>query len=282
MKFKFLLAPALLLSACGRSDHQNVNQFPSDLTSREAVAYPPARRPEATKTPGSPAAPPAPQPILRAEVTAQAKPPTPQEQVRESSKSEDPLENQPLPIFEISSLPPRDTSNETEYAPMEEEVEIPNPKPPIQPPPTRTPRPAETRTPPVPVAAPRQMEKQLLDLINAERARQGIAPLKLSRAQSKGNAQCMGSAGHSELMAQSQRLSHDNFPRNICLRSDASAENVGYATGDETRALRTIHQSMMNSEGHRANIMSPQYNTVGLGFFYYKGTLWVTQSFLRL
>ncbi len=92
----------------------------------------------------------------------------------------------------------------------------------------------------------------------------------------------MGSKGHSEYMAQRGTISHDNFPRNVCLRSNASAENVAYASGDESRALQTVHRSLMNSPGHYKNLMNPNYNTVGLGFFYYKNRLYVTQTFLRL
>ncbi len=166
---------------------------------------------------------------------------------------------------------------------------------PLEKTPLPKPRPLPRTQPPFadgPASAPatetkglNSLERELLKLMNASRAKAGIAPLKFSRLQSNGNSKCMGSEGHSVHMGQTHNMSHDQFPQDICVRTSASGENVGMASGDQLRAIRTIHKMMMDEGpggGHYQNIMSSQYNTVGLGFYYTNGALWVTENFLRL
>ena len=119
-------------------------------------------------------------------------------------------------------------------------------------------------------------EKQFVDLINQERARQSIPPLqvdpRLSQAAQK----------HAEIMAQHHVLSHqfDGEPplttrlSNENLPSDKQAENVSFAPN-----VATNHESMMHSPYHRANIMNPDYNVVGVGAVQCGGGMWVTQDF---
>src|SRR5262249_56132570 len=54
---------------------------------------------------------------------------------------------------------------------------------------------------------------------------------------------------------------------------DAVAENVAYA-GSAGEA----HEQLMLSSGHRANILNPQYNAVGVGVVDRKGQLYITQA----
>lgn len=163
---------------------------------------------------------------------------------------------------------------------------------PIEHPPLPKPRPviateSKAKPTPSPTESLSELEKELLHQINAARAKRGVPPVKFSRLQSSGSNSCIGSEGHSRHMAQTRRMSHDQFPADICMRSSrASAENVGYATGDAIRALRAVHKLMMDEGpggGHYDNIMNSTYNAVGLGFFYTQDrTLWVTENFLRL
>ncbi len=119
-------------------------------------------------------------------------------------------------------------------------------------------------------------EKQLVDLINRERAKQGVPPLqvdpRLTQAARK----------HNELAAQHQALSHQfdgEAPlvarfNNENLPSVRQAENVSFAP-----SVATNHESMMNSPDHRASILNPDYNVVGVGAVRCNGGLWVTEDF---
>jgi len=119
-------------------------------------------------------------------------------------------------------------------------------------------------------------EKQLIDLINQERAKQGIPPLqvdpRLSQAARK----------HTELIVQHHALSHqfDGEPPMAArfikenLPSDQQAENISFAP-----TVAANHESMMHSPFHRANIMNLDYNVIGVGAVQCGAGLWVTQDF---
>ena len=61
------------------------------------------------------------------------------------------------------------------------------------------------------------------------------------------------------------------------LRFNAAAENVAYAP-----TVDDIHKGLMNSPPHRANILSPQYNSVGFGIALSQGEIYVTQNFANV
>jgi uncharacterized protein YkwD len=133
-------------------------------------------------------------------------------------------------------------------------------------------------------SSPDANQQQLLGLINASRAGGGLAPYTFSAEQSSGNANCVGSFGHSVHMQQVGQISHDQFPQDICVSWSAAGENVGEAGGSESQAIQSLHQQMMNegpSGGHYQNIMSTQFTTIGIGLYYVNGMLWLTEDFVR-
>ena len=121
-------------------------------------------------------------------------------------------------------------------------------------------------------------EKQLVDLINQERAHEGLPPMvtdeRLSQAARR----------HTELMVKHGGLSHqfDGEPSlqvriaDENLRSDRQAENVALEM-DAAGA----HAVLMNSPPHRANILSTTYNAVGVGVMRSGEQLYVTEDFAR-
>jgi uncharacterized protein YkwD len=104
-------------------------------------------------------------------------------------------------------------------------------------------------------------EQYLIAAANQERAAQGIAPLKPDPALTA------AARNHAALMAQRQDISHQFsgepglFPRIQAYSPsfDAVAENVAYAP-----TVDQIHTGWMNSPGHRANLLNPSYNTIGV------------------
>jgi Cysteine-rich secretory protein family len=121
-------------------------------------------------------------------------------------------------------------------------------------------------------------EKQLVELINQERAHEGLQALvtdeRLSQAARR----------HTELMVKHGGLSHqfDGEPSlqariaDANLRSDRQAENVALEM-DAAGA----HAVLMNSPPHRANILSSNYNAVGVGVMRSGERLYVTEDFAR-
>jgi uncharacterized protein YkwD len=118
--------------------------------------------------------------------------------------------------------------------------------------------------------------KQLVELINQERVREGLPPLavdeRLMQAARK----------HTELLAKHQGLSHQFAEEQPLqarftdenLRSDRQGENV--ATEADVAGA---HEVLMNSPRHRANILNPKYNAVGVAVMQSGEQLYVTEDF---
>src|SRR5271166_6155933 len=121
-------------------------------------------------------------------------------------------------------------------------------------------------------------EQQLVELINQERSREGLQPLavdeRLTQAARK----------HTELMVKNKALSHqfDGEPSpqmrfvDENLRADRLAENVALEMD-----VAGAHAVLMNSPPHRANILSPSYNAVGVGVMHSGDLLYVTEDFAQ-
>src|SRR5262249_26728151 len=122
-------------------------------------------------------------------------------------------------------------------------------------------------------------EHQLFQLLNGERRRAGVEKLQW-------NAKLAEAAqAHAEQLARHGELSH-GFPGEPPLeqrvgstgeRFDAVAENVAMAETEED-----AHAGLMNSPGHRANILGAKYNAVGIGVVRTKNRVWVAQDFARV
>lgn len=115
-----------------------------------------------------------------------------------------------------------------------------------------------------------EYERDFTALVNIERAQQGLGALtvrsdivRVARA-------------HSRTMAAEWRLHHNpDFSREISGWTRVS-ENVGYGP-----SVSSIHRALMNSEGHRRNILDPKVTEVGVGVVVADGRVWVTQNFRR-
>jgi hypothetical protein len=123
-------------------------------------------------------------------------------------------------------------------------------------------------TKPAAAAVP-TIESQLLSLTNHDRARYGLAPLQssstlvsIARAWSNHMA-ATGQLGHNPSLA-GQVSGWSSLGENAALASSAS----------QAEAL------FMSSSGHRANILQPKYNRIGIGVSVGKnGNYWFTVDF---
>lgn len=130
----------------------------------------------------------------------------------------------------------------------------------------------------------------MLNLLNADRAQAGVAPLALNMTQSNGTPSCVGSYGHSVHMAQLGGISHDQFPADICISYFTAGENVGEAGyGNELTDLQKM-DSMMMAEPHTAatcattvnhacNTLNSSFHQVGIGIYSANNTTWLTEDF---
>lgn len=105
--------------------------------------------------------------------------------------------------------------------------------------------------------------QQVVNLVNEERAKEGLAPLTIN---TKVQAAAMVRAQECEVSFSHTRPDGSNFAtalkeQNVSYRS--SGENIAY--GQQTP--EAVMRAWMNSSGHRANIMNPNFTTIGVGYY---------------
>lgn len=111
------------------------------------------------------------------------------------------------------------------------------------------------------------------DRLNADRIANGRAPLAFNLSL------YLKAQAWSETLASEGRLRHsvltDNNPNTGCYRK--LGENVGFAG-----TIAGVQAAFMNSPGHRANILDPAYNTMGVGVTRAAdGRYFVVQEFMQ-
>ena len=106
------------------------------------------------------------------------------------------------------------------------------------------------------------LEKQMLDLVNRERAAAGLRPLAADPELTDVARQ------HSADMFVRGYFAHDT-PEGLSPFDRMHQANVQFVTAGENLALAptlsVAHTGLMNSPGHRANILRPQFGRVGIG-----------------
>lgn len=127
-------------------------------------------------------------------------------------------------------------------------------------------------------AKPRpDLEARMLEMVNAERAQAGLKPLKADPELAE------VARAHSQDMFARGYFSHVT-PDGQDLADRIRRAKLGYLNAGENLALaQTLggaHQGLMNSPGHRKNILRPQFGRLGIGVLD-GGThgLMVTQNF---
>lgn len=123
-----------------------------------------------------------------------------------------------------------------------------------------SPRPVMPSTPASNGLAPE--ESKMVNLVNLERAKQGVTPLGVNMI----------------LVSLARKKSQDMVDRNYFSHTSPTygspfdmMKNAGvsYQTAGENIAgaanTESAHQNLMNSQGHRANILNPAFNQIGIG-----------------
>jgi uncharacterized protein YkwD len=142
-----------------------------------------------------------------------------------------------------------------------------------------TPASAAARTPSTPVDA---AERELFDLVNAERRRAGLTALRWYEPAAQ------VARAHSAEMRDRHVVAHESpttgTPADRARRAGIHVplvlENVGRA-----ESVAALHDGLMHSPGHRANILNAEATHIGIGFALASAPpkeLYVTQLFVRV
>lgn len=135
------------------------------------------------------------------------------------------------------------------------------------------------------------LEIGFLNLVNAERRAAGLAPVELRtglRGAARFHSLDMAVNGFFGHEGPDGRTGDDRIAAlDRTALADFSAENVATVSKSSGRmdpdfALRRLHENLMDSPGHRANILHPKATHVAFGVVRTRSSVWVTQVFLRL
>ncbi len=163
--------------------------------------------------------------------------------------------------YHYSLKPVPGTPSKLPSQPSQPGTPPPGAEPPLTPPPAAAP---PVITPP-PAAVPEVLtaeERQMWELVNAERTSRGLKALEI----------------HPGLVKLARLKSQDMITHNYFAHQSPSygspfemmqKEGIGYRFAGENLAgastVERAHQALMNSPGHRANILNPNYTHIGIG-----------------
>lgn len=126
----------------------------------------------------------------------------------------------------------------------------------------------------------KSLENEVIKIVNQERTKRGLQPLKanweLSRV-ARYKSQDMANKGYFSHTSPTYG-SPFRMMENFGIRYTAAGENIAYGA----KTPREVMTMWMNSTGHRNNILSQNYDQIGVGVAKNKrGVYYWTQMFIR-
>lgn len=123
-------------------------------------------------------------------------------------------------------------------------------------------------------------ERALLQMANQFRAEHGVAPLAWN------NALARAARAHARRMVSEPGGLEHQYPGEADVIARASREGALFAAIAENLAGRgqnpaQLHQGWMNSPVHRANLLNPKMNAVGIGVIESRGLLYAVEDFAQ-
>jgi hypothetical protein len=130
-----------------------------------------------------------------------------------------------------------------------------------------------------PAAAVSPPEQELFKMLNMERENARVEKLQWD------DNLAQAAQAHAQKLAANRALSHQ-FPGEQELEQRVGAEGARFnAVAENVAVADTVeeaHLALMNSPGHRDNIMNPRYNAVGIAIKLFENKLYVTEDFVHL
>lgn len=116
------------------------------------------------------------------------------------------------------------------------------------------------------------MVNEVVDIVNQERSKAGLKPLSMDKELSK------MATDKAKDMAKNNYFDHNSptygSPFDMMKQYDISFRTAGENIAEGQRSAKEVMKDWMNSSGHRKNIMSSSFTTIGVG--YYNG-YWVQE-----
>ncbi|WP_114150606.1 CAP domain-containing protein [Bacillus spizizenii] len=119
-------------------------------------------------------------------------------------------------------------------------------------------------------------EKKVVELTNAERQKQGLKPLQIDETLSK------SARAKSQDMKDKNYFDHQSptygSPFDMMKSFGISYKTAGENIAKGQKTPEEVVKAWMNSEGHRKNILNPNFTHIGVGYVE-SGSIW-TQQFI--
>lgn len=116
---------------------------------------------------------------------------------------------------------------------------------------------------------------QVVELVNGERAKAGLAPLQVNQAISDAAELRSRELVRSFSHTRPDGSNYDSVLQENGVNYRGSGENIAY--GQKTP--QEVMESWMSSPGHRANILNENYTSIGVGYYQNGSTGYWTQLF---
>jgi uncharacterized protein YkwD len=134
---------------------------------------------------------------------------------------------------------------------------------------------------------PTALEERMLEMTNQERTKRGLKPLEWDAGL------CLAGRAHSREMAMLNYFDHTSPTVGAETPADRWEQIVRYPPAQYTLGENLFygsitdtawaHRSLMESAGHRQNILNPSYSYIGIGVYTETdGRMWVTEVFLSM
>ena len=122
-------------------------------------------------------------------------------------------------------------------------------------------------------------EQKIFEQLNQARQTAGLPPLEWNELVAD------AARSHARMLSHNEELAHQ-YPGEQTLSERLGATGVRFTRAAEnvarTQYLEDVHLALMGSSGHRANMLNPRYNAVGIGVVEDAGKIYVTQDFIFL
>jgi uncharacterized YkwD family protein len=119
-----------------------------------------------------------------------------------------------------------------------------------------------------------QYASEVLNLVNVERSKAGLKPLKMNATLNK-SAQAKAKDMHDKKYFDHNSPTYGTpfqMMNKFGYKYSYAGENIAYGQ----RSPKEVMQAWMNSAGHRANILSSNFTEIGIGYVA-DGNYWVQQ-----
>lgn len=130
-----------------------------------------------------------------------------------------------------------------------------------------------------------QVEQIIFQKVNEERAKAGVPQLSYNNTMQKYariKSKDMGDRGYFDHADPEGKMITEQMKKDG-VRYNAWGENIAYIGGnyDDSSLANQFMNTWMNSSGHRANILSTNFNSIGVGVYKIGNKVYATQEFYR-